>query len=146
MFLILNQNLFDYLGPDIHSEYCNTAHLQLVLQWETLTNLSLICLKILPLTFCCPQVIPIYGRGSDQSDPRKKEVVIPQDLDVPQRPRGLRPLSIQVYLLTRTLPPSCLAALSMSSVSKNDKKTDFVVKKDLHYGRRPCSGGRHHFL
>lgn len=46
------------------------------------------------------QVIPIYGRGGDNTDPRKKTCVSPEEEEaegpVPRRPAGQRPIPIQV--------------------------------------------------
>ena len=44
------------------------------------------------------QVIPLYGRGCEESDPRKKAVEIPSvpEEAIPRRPAGLRPVAMQV--------------------------------------------------
>lgn len=46
------------------------------------------------------QVIPIYGRGGDHQDPRKKAVKDDWNRteSVPQRPAGRRPALIQVII------------------------------------------------
>ncbi len=55
------------------------------------------------------QVVPIYGRGGDHTDPRKKtstaEAAEPKEADelVPRRPAGQRPAPIQV----RARGPQC---------------------------------------
>jgi E3 ubiquitin-protein ligase RNF5 len=43
------------------------------------------------------KVIPLYGRGCEESDPRKKAVEIPTVAEeaIPRRPMGLRPMTAQ---------------------------------------------------
>ena len=50
------------------------------------------------ITILTCQVIPIYGRGCEAKDPRKKPVAIPtytEDI-IPRRPQGQRPALPQV--------------------------------------------------
>lgn len=63
---------------------------------------------------CTQSCIPIYGRGGDNSDPRKKTGAVEEPLDgkdagdaVPRRPSGQRPAPVQVICLP---PCGCFAA------------------------------------
>ena len=55
------------------------------------------------------QVIPIYGRGGDDKDPRKNKDLPPLELDtIPSRPAGQRPALTQVCVVASWQLKSCL--------------------------------------
>ena len=69
------------------------------------TTVSLCCPP--PKSLACMQVIPIYGRGGDNSDPRQVSLPAkPEDQDgpVPNRPPGQRMAPVQVIMACLGLP------------------------------------------
>lgn len=56
-------------------------------------------------------MIPLYGRGCEQVDPRKSSAVVPKEFEIPRRPLGQRPIPIQVHFCNQALVDIALVGL-----------------------------------